>query len=342
MKRYVFLGAGAVGSALGALLTQQGSEVLLVARGDHGRAIINHGLTLRCPDTTVTMPMSVVTAPEQTRLSVDDVLVLTTKTQQAEVAINEWADAPVHDHDGTLAGRAADLLPIFTATNGVATEDIALRYFERVFAVCVWFPAVMIQPGEVIVRSAPLRGIFHTGRYGPSPGPSGDAQLLDGLSRDWDAAGCVITRPEAVMEWKYRKLLTNLGNVLQALLGDTSGADDVHHAAEAEARTILNAAGIAVTDDTESRASWQREGFAVQPVPDEPHQLGGSSWQSLVRGTGTIETDYLNGEITLIARRLGRTAPINTQLTTLARHAAHHKLQPGSINHEQLRAQLTP
>jgi hypothetical protein len=70
------------------------------------------------------------------------------------------------------------------------------------------------------------------------------------------------------------------------------------------------------------KAGWQPEGLSLLPVPGEPAQLGGSSWQSLVRGTGTIETDFLNGEITLIARRLGRPAPINTRLTALARRAA--------------------
>jgi 2-dehydropantoate 2-reductase len=340
VTRYVFIGAGAVGSAVGGLLAQRGSEVLLVARGEHGRAVAEKGLTLRCPDTSVTPPVPVVTGPDQAHLTVDDVLVLTTKTHQVEAAINEWADLPVHEHDGTVAGRAADLLPVFTALNGVAAEEIALRYAERVFAVCVWFPAVMLEPGEVIVRAAPLRGVFHIGRYGASGDPDGDARLLDELSRDWEPAGCAITRPPAVMEWKYRKLLTNLGNVLQALLGDASEADDVRKAAEAEARAVLSDAGIAFTEDAESRASWQREGFSVQPVPGEPEQLGGSSWQSLMRGTGTIETDFLNGEIALIARRLGQSAPINTWLTALARRAAREHRYPGSISAEELRAQL--
>ena len=32
---------------------------------------------------------------------------------------------------------------------------------------------------------------------------------------------------------------------------------------------------------------------------------GGSSWQSLARGSGTIEADYLNGEIVLLGRLHG-------------------------------------
>jgi 2-dehydropantoate 2-reductase len=76
-------------------------------------------------------------------------------------------------------------------------------------------------------------------------------------------------------------------------------------------------------------------------VPGEPAQLGGSSRQSPVRGTGTIETDFLNGEITLIARRLGWPAPINTRLTALARRAARDGLAPGSMDVDQLRVQVS-
>jgi 2-dehydropantoate 2-reductase len=254
MTRYVFVGAGAVGSALGGFLAQRGIDVLLVARGDHAQVMADHGLTVRCPDTTLTVPVPVVTAPDQARLTLDDVLVLTTKTQQAEVAISEWVDLLVHANDGTVAGRAGDLLPIFTALDGVAGEEIALRYVERVFAVCVWFPTVMISPGEVIVRGAPLRGVFHIGRYGGTADPAGDAALLEHASRDWEAAGCPIRRPEAVVAWKYRKLLANVGNVLQALLGDTKGAEDLREAVEAEARAILRAAAVPIVGEEECRA----------------------------------------------------------------------------------------
>lgn len=338
MTRYVFVGAGAVGSGLGGLLARQGTDVLLAARGEHARAMAHDGLRVRCPDTAFTLDVPIVTAPEQVRLTVDDVLVLTTKTQQAEAAVERWADLPVYDGAGAVAGRAGELLPICTALNGVTGEEIALRYFDRVFAVCVWFPAVLIEPGEVIVRCAPLRGIFHVGRYGVSPAPDDDADLLGGVRRQWDKAGCRVVPADDVMRWKYRKLLTNLGNVLQALLGDTSGADDLLHAAEAEARGILAAAGIPFTDDGEEEEA--RRGFSPTPVPGEPDRLGGSTWQSLVRGTGTIETSYLNGEIALIARRIGRSAPVNARLAALARRAAREKLKPGSVSLRELRDQL--
>lgn len=338
MSRYVFVGAGAIGGAVGGLLARHGQEVLLVARGEHARAMTSKGLRLRCPDADFTVTAPVVTGPEQARLTTEDVLVLTVKTQQAEAAIEQWADVPVHDRDGAVVGRAAGRLPLLTALNGVASEEMALRVFDRVFAVCVWFPAVMIDPGEIFVRGAPLRGIFHAGRYGASRDPVGDTAFLDGLREDWGAAACRVVPTGDVMRWKYRKLLANLGNILQALLGDASGAGDIAKAADAEAREVLAAARIGFADDDEAAAGWG--GYVMAPVPGEPALLGGSSWQSLVRGTGSIETSYLNGEIALIARRTGVPAPVNAGLTALARRAARDGLRPGSLTPHDLRAEL--
>ena len=57
--RFVVVGAGAIGGAVGARLFQKGYDVTLVARGDHGRALAS-GLVLEAPDETVTLPIPVV------------------------------------------------------------------------------------------------------------------------------------------------------------------------------------------------------------------------------------------------------------------------------------------
>jgi len=57
---------------------------------------------------------------------------------------------------------------------------------------------------------------------------------------------------------------------------------------------------------------------------------GGSSWQSLRRGTGDIETDYLNGEIVLLGRIHGVPTPANDLLQRLARELANSIEAPGA------------
>ena len=56
---------------------------------------------------------------------------------------------------------------------------------------------------------------------------------------------------------------------------------------------------------------------------------GGSSWQSLRRATGDIETDYLNGEIVLLGRIHGVATPASA-LQRLARELAVTRDAPGA------------
>ena len=56
---------------------------------------------------------------------------------------------------------------------------------------------------------------------------------------------------------------------------------------------------------------------------------GGSSWQSLVRGAGTIESEFLNGEVVQIGRLLGIPAPYNEVLWRRAEQMARNRTAPG-------------
>jgi 2-dehydropantoate 2-reductase len=67
---------------------------------------------------------------------------------------------------------------------------------------------------------------------------------------------------------------------------------------------------------------------------------GGSSWQSLKRGLGTIETDFLNGEIVLLGRLNGIPTPANAMLQRLANEAARTKMAPGGISAQDLLSRL--
>jgi 2-dehydropantoate 2-reductase len=221
------------------------------------------------------------------------------------------------------------------ALNGVSSEDMALRYFRRVFGICVWMPAVHLEPGEVIIRGVPVSGMFHIGRVPATVADADDRALLKTVQEDWTAANFTVTLPDDVMPWKYRKLLSNLGNAFQALVGQQGDVKPLVEAADTEARQILDQAGIGYTDDAEESAA-RAHSFSVQPVPGEPAELGGSTWQSLTRGTGNVESDYLNGEIARLAHHLGLRAPVNTRIASLARQAAATGQKPGSISAAEL------
>jgi 2-dehydropantoate 2-reductase len=329
--RYIIIGAGAIGGVLGARLGQHSTEhpPLVIARGEHGAAIAQNGLRLRTPDEDTFVPVDCATGADGVVLRSDDVLVLATKTQQAQAALEQWVDAPVLDRDGRRVGTAGDLLPILTALNGVESERIALRLFARVFGICVWLPAVHLVPGEVILRIAPTSGIFIVGRFGADRDDA-DEKLLATIATDWNASTFTVHVVDDVMRWKYRKLLSNLHNAVQALLGalDDDGAV-IAERLRAEAEAIYRSSGIQWASEAEE-AAWRGDVFRIRPVPGTPEELGGSSWQSLARG-GSIESDYLNGEIALIARLRGMSAPLNQTVQRLAREAAASGAGLGSL-----------
>ena len=67
---------------------------------------------------------------------------------------------------------------------------------------------------------------------------------------------------------------------------------------------------------------------------------GGSSWQSLARRAGTIETDYLNGEIVLLGRPHGVATPVNELLVRVTSEAARSGAHSGTFTEDELFARL--
>ncbi len=97
---------------------------------------------------------------------------------------------------------------------------------------------------------------------------------------------------------------------------------------------MLEAAGIAYVDRDEDR---ERRGdlMTMREIMGRPRG-GGSSWQSLQRGTGNIEADYLNGEIVMLGRLNGVPTPVNERLQWRAREAAAAHTPPGAVRPEEL------
>jgi 2-dehydropantoate 2-reductase len=194
--RYIVIGAGAIGGAIGGRLFESGHEVVLVARGPHLGALRAHGLRLATPAGTSTLRIPAVGGPGELELRDGDALLLAVKTQDAEAALAEWAWQPVRG--GTVA---ADSLPVVCAQNGVASERFALRRFRRVYGMCVWLPATYLEPGTVEAQGAPLAGLLHIGRY-----PSGTDAIATRIGGDLAGGGFLAPVTAEVMRWKYGKL----------------------------------------------------------------------------------------------------------------------------------------
>jgi len=320
--RYVIIGAGAVGGTIAGRLAEAGQQVVLVARGAHRAALAEGGLRLRVPEGLLTFRLPVVESPaELGALRADDVLVLAVKTQDAEQALRTWGRAPVEG-----GGTAAERLPLFCAQNGVEGPRLALRRFRHVYGVCVWLPSTHVDPGTIAAAGAPLTGILHLGRH-----PHGVDDTVRRVAADLEKARFEAPVVPDVSRWQYAKLLSNLANALEAVSGpvDDPRAEALYARVRAEGESVLLAAGIPYAGADEQRAA---RGDKITLVPlDGAPRGGGSSWQSLSRGTGTIEADHLNGEIVLLGRLHGVPTPLNELLQRLANEFAQERRAPGSL-----------
>ena len=119
---------------------------------------------------------------------------------------------------------------------------------------------------EVIIRSTPQSGVLHIGRV-PAAADDHD-RALQRVAADLVAANFDVPLPEDVMPWKYRKLISNIGNVFQALVGRNGDWGPLVTDAEAEARRVLDAAGIRYTGEAEEAAA-RAAGF-LKPVAGVP------------------------------------------------------------------------
>jgi 2-dehydropantoate 2-reductase len=308
---------GAIGGVIGARLYQHGHDVLLIARGAHAGAIAAAGLRLDDPNGSVTLPIPVVDSPAEASLRAGDVVVLAMKTQDTLPALD------------ALVAVAPPELRVVCAQNGVENERLALRRFRHVYAMVVQLPATHLQPGVVMAHSAPVTGILDLGRH-----PSGLDDTAKEIASLLSASSFVSQARPDVWRWKYAKLLANLGNSAPVLFGLDGQSDRVVERARIEARAALTAAGIEWTSTEEFRE--RHSSFVTrQPVAGYEH-TGGSSWQSIERGTGSVESYYLNGEIGLLGRLHGVATPVNDLLARLAASVARGDAPAGSFSPEDI------
>ena len=323
--RIVVYGAGAVGGLICGRLHQHaehhGHEILAIARGAHYEAIRETGLTVSDPVATATIRVPVADHPSRIGWEPGDTVILAMKSQHTVDALESLRAA---------AGPVADSLTIVCAQNGVANERLALRRFPNVVGLCVMLPAWIVAPGHIAATPSPMSGLLDVGRY-----PTGIDARTETVASALRASTFVSDAHPAIMAAKHRKLLMNLANAIEAAIGPSGRVTDLAKRARTEARACFEAAGIECMSAAEEEA--RRQFLHLVDVPDLPRG-GGSTWQSLDRGAGSVEADYLNGEIVLLGRLHGVATPVNAALQGLANRMAAHGQRPSSMTVAEVEA----
>ncbi|KJE19973.1 ketopantoate reductase [Frankia torreyi] len=332
-RRYIVIGAGAVGATIAAELHLAGIDVVVVARGANLEALRAHGLRYLRPPATEGGPaeerrvdLAVAGGPDEVELRSGDVLVLATKSQDSEALLAAWAWQPV---DG---GRttAAEALPVVLLQNGIENARTALRRFAVVVDAMVLSPSSHLRPGEVISPAAPLVAGFLLGR---APGGGVGDPAVEQIAADLRRGASAVRIVDDIGRWKAGKLLGNLAYNLDALYPPSPRRDAASAELVAEARRAFDAAGIDIADLRQD-GGFDHTQLVIHDIPGFPRQ-GSSTWQSLARG-GSVESDFLNGEIVLLARLHGLTAPVNAGVQRRIAVAARLGTPPGGLGDADL------
>ena len=237
----------------------------------------------------------------------DTVVLLCVKGHQTAAALDD------------LAAHAPTATVVVSAQNGIANEPAILRLFEATYGICVMLPATHLEPGVVVQKCHPTPGILDLGRV-----PEGVDATAEAIAADLRGAGFEsVPRPD-IMAWKRRKLLMNLGNAVDAACAPGDAATELEERARAEGEQVYAAAGLACVSSAEDR---ERRGDILRRRDDLHVPLGGSTFQSLSRGTAT-EVDQLNGEIVLLGRLHGVPTPANALLQETCRVLARDGAAP--------------
>lgn len=317
--RYVVYGAGGIGSGIGGHLWRTGHDAALIGRPGHVEKIRAEGLTLITPDETYALNVPAYAHPSEIEWRDDDAILLCMKGQDTEAALRDLRDAGAHPQ------RTA----IFCTQNSITNEPLAARYFARVYGVLIVVPGIYLEDGIVHNPIRGNAGFMEIGRY-----PRGVDPLCERVACDLTAASYAAFPHENVMAPKGAKMLGNLGNALGAISDGKGDTERYMRPTRDEGRQALDAAGLPC-EEAESFAARSRSHRGESASPEGMRNLG-SSWQSLMRRQGTIEADFLNGEIVRLGKIHGIATPFNRVLQLVATEMARNRERPGRYTADEL------
>jgi 2-dehydropantoate 2-reductase len=291
--------------------------VVLIGRPGNVNEIRAHGLNVVTSSGIRNVKLPAVTSPKQIDFGSDNVVFLCVKGQDTDDAMAELKSV-VND------------VPIFCFQNGVRNEEIVSKYYPHVYGVMVKAIVFYTRDGEVITREDAL-GQLVIGRY-----PEGSDELIESVAVKLRHAGYQVVVTPEIMSYKYGKLIGNLTNAVGAITNVAGEeVEPINRAVQNEGRKILTMAGIKWVFTNEPSPRWPK-GAVNQPYNGLSGIPLGSTWQSLTRRQGSVETEFLNGEIIRIAAKLGERAPINETLLHITLEMAANNELPGKYSPTEL------
>jgi 2-dehydropantoate 2-reductase len=294
------LGAGALGCALGGVLTEAGHEVWLVNRDQaHVNAMRENGLCLRDAGVDRFVPVRTTTQCAEVAAAsgvMDLIIVLVKSFHTREVMASALSIVGEH----TL---------VISLQNGLGHEDVLAEVVGRhqVLAGKTYAGGVMLAPGHIIVGTQGKETLI-----GELDG--GMTERVQRIAEAFNQAGLITTVSQNIMGTMWDKLLVNVATgALSAItrlpygqLYQVSEVQACAIAAVAEAMAVAKASGI-VLQTTDPRAPWVKAALGL------PYEFKASMLQSLEKGSLT-EIDFVNGAVVRQGEQCAVPTPVNQAL----------------------------
>lgn len=295
MKIY-FLGAGALGCAVGGTLAAAGSDVTLIDPFlAHVDAINRDGLRMKVGDSE--RVVRVRAALDSTKLDAPDLLVVLVKSFHTRPAI-EGARNIVGPHTAVMSLQ-----------NGMGHEEILSEAVGagHVLAGKTYVGGVMLGPGHVIAGTQGKRTVIGEidGRI---------SERAKAIAAEFERAELPCEVSGNILGAMWDKLLINVATgALSGITGQVYGSlyavpeiEATAIAAVAEAMTVAEAGGVKLSIKA-PRDAW------VMAAEGLPYEFKTSMLQSLEKGSIT-EIDFINGAVVRIGRKYDIPTPVNQTL----------------------------
>jgi 2-dehydropantoate 2-reductase len=290
------IGAGAMGSLFGGLLSLSGQEVWLVdVWKEHIDAICSKGLALEKKGTTQNISINATTDVQS--IGKADLVLYFVKTYHSEKAVSD-----------SLILKKEDTL-FLTLQNGLGNEEVICKQVDRknVILGVTGQGATLLGPGS----------IRHAG-WGKTYVGELDGRITDRINQVvqmFSKAGIETDVSTRIHDLVWEKLFVNVGiNALAAILGIKNGQLLDHpetlrlmEALVNEAVEVARKKGIQVEGNPVDR---------VKAVIEATRENRCSMGQDLDRKRKT-EIDTINGAVVREAERLGISVPYNRMITDL-------------------------
>jgi 2-dehydropantoate 2-reductase len=291
----VVIGAGGLGSYVGAVLTRAGHDVAMVVRGAHAEAVRANGLEVRAPEESFrTRPHCIAPGAAIPRADV------------VFIAVKAYSLDEVTESVVTLAEGGAIVVPLLNGVDVSKRLEAAGVPGDRLVDGVAYLTAFRTEPGVIERKGAHQRLVIGSTT---GAGPEG-LERVRALFPSTPVE-VVVAEDIRVEIWLKMAVVCSLA-VICGVTGDAIGpirrhefGRDLQAGAIAEVLGVGRALGVELPSDAEARVGGTLDAFPEDFYPSVLHDL---------RNGRPTEMDSLAGTIA----RLGRGTGVETPLAAAA------------------------